>query len=555
MSTRFTARLAACLIAFLVVAELTFAPIHAGNPAGSLDLQSVLRTGESHERSSEWGDAIELYEKASKEFPESTELEQGLRRSRIHYNVERRYSDRSFTRGLLAMGYEDSRKLFDQIYQMMSNEYLDPVSATAFTAHGTESVYFALNNQKFLTHHLSNDRRSEVAAVRRAIFDQFWNRPTRNLQAAHELIREMSAMCESRLGIPANAVVLEYAFGGCHSLDDYSGILTPTRYNDLRGSMQGNFVGVGIEMKSESGKGLLLTNVLKGSPAAEGGLRRQDYIVAVDGWDCRTSTIDEAASRLQGREGSRVKLDIQRGDETLTKQLTRRAVTVLSVPVAKIVDQRSGVAYLQMTSFQETTSQELDAALVQLHRQGMRSLVWDLRGNPGGLLDQAAAVLDRFIPAPGTLVSTRGRDPNAAEVFRARHFSSGKWDRLPLVLLVDGGSASASEIVAGAINDYDRGTIVGRKTYGKWSVQSVFPISVRTVDRNEKCGLRLTIARFYSPHNHSYSKVGLKPHVEVKMAESLGGELVSPGGDDISPENDPDLRKAVEVLQEKLATR
>src|SRR5262249_31185068 len=153
-----------------------------------------------------------------------------------------------------------------------------------------------------------------------------------------------------------------------------------------------------------------------------------------------------------------------------------------------------------MNSFQKSSAQELDAALQQLRQQGMRSLIWDLRGNPGGLLYAAVEVCDRFIDT-GVLVSTRGRTANDNMSYSAQR--PGTWN-VQLVLLVDGDSASASEIVAGAIRDHNRGKLVGRKTYGKWSVQTIFRV-------NGTSGLRLTTARFYAPGGGTYSKVGINP--------------------------------------------
>jgi carboxyl-terminal processing protease len=191
-----------------------------------------------------------------------------------------------------------------------------------------------------------------------------------------------------------------------------------------------------------------------------------------------------------------------------------------------------------MTGFQKGTPAELDDALHQLHRQGMRLLIWDLRGNPGGLLTAAVEVLDRFIDN-GILVSTKGRTPDQNYSYSAHR--SQTWN-VPIVLLTDENSASASEIVAGAIKDYQRGTIVGRKTYGKWSVQSIFPIQ-----RN--VGLRLTTAKFYSPAGKTLGKVGVRPDVEVELPDHV---VLHRGPMANSLEDDPDIRRALEVAQERL---
>jgi carboxyl-terminal processing protease len=221
----------------------------------------------------------------------------------------------------------------------------------------------------------------------------------------------------------------------------------------------------------------------------------------------------------------------------------RREVKVKSIPVVTMLNAECGVGYIRMSAFQKRTADELDAALQSLQRQGMKSLVWDLRGNPGGLLDEAVAVADRFID-DGVLVSTRGRLPEDNDVFEA--FGPGTW-RMPLVLLIDGYSASASEIVAGCIKDHHRGTIVGRTSYGKWSVQTITPLT-------HGIGMRLTTARFYSPNGKTYSKIGLDPDVPVEMPESLQNKQRL-SSTTVDAETDPDLKAALEILCHQSYTR
>jgi carboxyl-terminal processing protease len=268
-----------------------------------------------------------------------------------------------------------------------------------------------------------------------------------------------------------------------------------------------------------------------------------EHLVNIDGTDCRTITTDEAASLLQGLEGSRVTLQVE-GRESKLRQGTflRRPVSVKSIPIARIVDREHGIGYIQMTGFQKTTASELDAALQQLQRQGMRALIWDVRGNPGGLLTAAVEVLDRFI-SEGVLVSTKGRISDQNWTYTARR--TGTLD-IPLILLTDGESASASEIVAGAIRDHHRGTIVGRKTYGKWSVQSIYPVRGST-------GLRLTTAKFYSPRGDTLGKIGVNPDVLVPEPNKQRTFYRAPT--DINLEEDTDLLKGLDVLKTQLAQR
>jgi carboxyl-terminal processing protease len=212
-------------------------------------------------------------------------------------------------------------------------------------------------------------------------------------------------------------------------------------------------------------------------------------------------------------------------------------VEVPSVESASIVDTRYGVAYLRLTSFQKSTGRDVDAALWKLHRQGMRVLIMDLRRNPGGLLTASVDVADKFV-SHGPIVSTRGR--SAGEDYDYRAHVMGTW-RVPLVVLIDGDSASASEIFAGAIRDHKRGTIVGTRSYGKGSVQGIFPLSAAGA------GLRLTTAKFFAPSGQPISRRGVQPDIRVHTTARVTDATTTQAGD-----GDAALRMAVEVARRQL---
>jgi len=547
MRLRLVLRIVLLLSIVTLAVALALTPGYAGSSTGlpaSATVSQAVNAGVELELGKKWIDAIQHYEKAVKSWPESKELEYGLRRSKIQFSVERRYTDGTFQRSLLTMSRNESQNLFDDVFSRVQAHYVENVTATSFVAHGTESLYLALTNERFLQTNVAPRQRGNVERLRAILRDEFWNRPISHREESHGVLARVCQLAAELLGAPATPVLLEYVFGGCNALDDYSGFLTPGRYTDLYANIEGQFVGLGVEIKAESGQGLLLVNVLPDSPAAGGGMLPGEHIVAIDGTDVRDATTDAAAGMLQGLEGSRVTVDVQRasGAQPRRLTLTRRAVTVKSIPVAKIIDRDNGVAYIQMTSFQKSTVQELDAALQDLHKKGMRSLIWDLRGNPGGLLQAAVETLDRFIN-DGVLVSTRGR--NADQNWSYTAHRQGTWN-IPLVLLIDGDSASASEIVAGAVKDHRRGVIVGRKSYGKWSVQEIHRV-------RGNCGLRLTTAKFYSPQGHTLGKIGVRPDVELPEPEKPHHYVRA--GNDLDVAADADIRKAVEVLHKRMAAR
>ncbi|HET6327410.1 MAG TPA: S41 family peptidase [Planctomycetaceae bacterium] len=564
----FQAVLLFVIFAFVIPSQELRAGRATGVDQTPADVADAIELGLKKERTRRWLDAIDTYEHALKHFPDNGEIKYGLRRSKIQFAVERRYEDNSFDSRLLQLPRESALSLFDRVLEYVRQNYVDEVSATSFVAHGTESLYHALANEKFIAHNLSQVDPERVAHLRRTLRERFWNRPVEDYSVAHDTVSEVCNLAGSEVNLPPTTVIFEYIFGGCNCLDDYSNFLTPDRLTDLHGNINGEFVGLGIEMKGEPGKGMFLVNVLPDSPAEQGGLHAGEYIVGINGASCVNMTTDEAARILRGPPGTRVTLAIQTspGDNSRQGEFVRRAVEVKSIPVAQIVDRQRGIAYIRMTAFQATSPRELDAALSRLSREGMRSVIWDLRGNPGGLLSAATSVLDRFIDS-GVLVSTRGRSLDGNSSFSASPHAKY---HIPMVVLVDENSASASEIVAGAVHDHKRATLVGRTTFGKWCVQSIFYMP-------NGAGLRLTTAKFFSPQGHNFSEIGVRPDVSVTADDDQyialkppvdGQSAVAPRGDgptasasvrhkamrirpslrEVPGPEDQDMRKALEVL-------
>ena len=371
----------------------------------------VLEVGEAFEQTRQWVNAIRLYEAATEPevYPKAESLTYALRRTRVHFGIDRRYSDRSFEEKMLLQSRSEALDLLEDVMSRVQMEYVDEIAATKFIAHGTESLYMALGNERFLKANIQPGQEAAAERLRRMLIEKYWNRRITNRLEARMVVTEVCDAAAKEARIPAGAVVMEYLFGGCNALDEYSNFLTPDRYNDLFGSIQGEFVGIGIEMEAEKGRGMHLVNVLLDSPAEAGGLLPGDYIVEIDGRDCRNQTTDEAARLLRGVRGSEVGLVFESPEGKInTARLVRRPVQVRSITRSLILDAEAGIGYIKMTGFQNSTESELDNALRELEQQGMRSLIWDLRGNPGGLLGTAAAVIDRFIDN-GVLVSTEGR--------------------------------------------------------------------------------------------------------------------------------------------------
>ncbi len=328
------------------------------------------------------------------------------------------------------------------------------------------------------------------------------------------------------------------------TLDPHSNYFDSAEYQDLLTDQQSEYYGIGatiVNYKKDGVYDTFVTSVFPDSPAFRAGLRFGDKFVAVGGENMSGKSSGYVRDKVRGQKGTVARLTIERADtkKIETVEIRRNRVPQPSIPDAYIL--RPGIGYVDMSEgFNYTTLDELNVALADLHEQGMTSLILDLRENPGGILDQAVKIAEKFLPAGSTIVTQRGRFK-----IDSRSWISGnhKPENLPLVVLVNGGSASASEIVAGAMQDYDRALIIGEKTFGKGLVQSVINLPYSS-------GLTLTTAKYYTPSGRSiqrdysngsiYDYFNHKVSLSEKDKNNLAGKTVTGrkifGGDGIAPD-------------------
>lgn len=514
----------------------------ASSPDSVARVDEVLRQGQTLERERRWGEALAHYEEALRQFPGETQLEHRFARTKIHYDLARRYNDASFRQALDTMAEADALSLYAEVLLKIQSHYVDQPGWRALVDRGTSCLEIALEDPVFIERHLARVQPEAIERTRRELRSRFAAWPMTDRHQARQAVERIAQTCNRELGLPSNAVVFEYTCGATTALDDYSSFLTADQLDEVYSQIDGNFVGLGIELKAAENS-LTIVKVIPNSPAQRSGLLAGDRIVAVSGRSTADLTTEEAANLLQGPEGSVVEVTAQTpGQAPRRIGVHREHVEIPSVVDDAIIDPAMGVAYLKLNCFQKTTVRDLDAALWRLHRAGMKSLIIDLQGNPGGLLTSAVEVVDKFV-SEGTIVSTRGRNPHEDFTYAAHR--AGTW-RVPLVVLIDGDSASASEIFAGAIRDHRRGTIVGTKSYGKGSVQGIFPLNFA------RSGLRLTTAKFYSPNGHPFSKVGVEPDVLIHKAAK---PILAAGGAVEVSQPDPVLTEALRIARQHVARR
>jgi carboxyl-terminal processing protease len=317
------------------------------------------------------------------------------------------------------------------------------------------------------------------------------------------------------------------------SLDPHSGYLDPDRYRDMQVQTRGEFGGLGIEVTMENGL-VKVVSPIDDTPAFRAGIEAGDLISHIDGEPVMGLTLGEAVERMRGPVNSEIELRIlrQNRDEPFAVNL-ERAIIKISPVRARL---EGDIGYVRLTTFNEQTNAIMREEVARLRDElgdDFRGLVLDMRNNPGGLLDQAVAVADAFLDQ-GEIVSTRGRRAQSVQRFNAR--PGDVIEGLPMVVLINGGSASASEIVAGALQDHRRGIVMGTASFGKGSVQTIMPISGQGA-------IRLTTARYYTPAGTSIQAKGITPDIEVHQANV---ELL----DDDNGRREADLRGRLEGEEE-----
>ena len=337
--------------------------------------------------------------------------------------------------------------------------------------------------------------------------------------------------------VPSDRLVYGGIEGMLKTLDPHSSFFDPRQYAQMRERQEGRYYGLGIQIQVIDGD-ITVMSIFEGSPAFKKGLRRGDVIARIKGEDAKGWTSEQAVKQLKGPKGTTVDIAIRRRgfDKLIDLEVTRDEVNIVSVRGAFMVDKETG--YLKLAEFTETSNTEVGVGLEQLIAKGMKRLVLDLRDNPGGALDQAIAISNRFLPRGDMIVYTRGRVPNADHDYRASEQS--QYTDLPIVVMVNRNSASASEIVSGALQDHDRALVVGETTFGKALVQSVYRIS-------EAAGLALTTGRYYTPSGrliqrpwdssfdeyHTYTlrdQKGERQHSTAELKYTDAGRKVYSGG-------------------------
>ncbi len=349
------------------------------------------------------------------------------------------------------------------------------------------------------------------------IFIGRWGLGNVNAQSSYEELRiftEVTTLIKKNYVDDVNVkdLIVGAIKGMLNTLDPHSGYMTPDVYKEFQTETKGEFGGVGIQIGVKDG---LLTVIapIEDTPAFKAGIEAGDRIIKISGELTKNMSLHEAVSKMRGPKGTPVTLTIMRETWKEPKDFTivRDIIKIKSVKAKMLSD---GIGYIKLTQFIETSASELNSAINKLKAEGMNSIILDLRNNPGGLLNVAVDVTGQFLPPKKLVVYIKGRTGE-----RTEYFTDGKapLTDMPMVVLVNQGSASASEIVAGALKDWSRAIVIGVQTFGKGSVQSLIPLS-------DGSALKLTTAKYYTPNGTSIQGIGISPDITVKLQSKDGKE-------------------------------
>ncbi len=455
---------------------------------------------------------------------------------KLQLRISARYQDPKMLSLLNSTNMRQMSSLFMEVSQTIDARHVNPTSYEVRTAAALTGLLRALDNPEFLKVAGARGGDANLQQATTSLSQLIDSQPARSAEDAMGVMQWAADTLNQQLGIRQEIVAIEFLNATLDSLDKYSSFMpnkvgnAPSAQANLAtAGLEERIVGVGIEMKKHD-NGALIMGTVEGGSAAEAGLKRGDVLIQIGNQSLSGMGLNQIAELVSGANGTTVDIQIDRAGQKYGATLERRQVYVSSVAGAQMVEESQKVGYVKLKQFSESSAEDLEKAMWKLYNAGMNSLVLDLRGNPGGLLTESIQVSDLFLPS-GVIVSTKGRNASDNTTESAKRAKT--WN-LPLVVLVDENSASASEIFAAAIQENGRGVVVGRHSYGKGTVQTHFPL-------NTVSGvLKLTTAKFYSPSGREMAGAGVTPDYLVQTANEDTAASLS---------DDNDLKTAFEVVQ------
>jgi carboxyl-terminal processing protease len=485
------------------------------------------RLGQASEQRGEWIEACRAYDEAYRRDHAYTDCRDGYQRCLRQFHLQRRQRDPGYREVLARLTTSQALDIYEEVLKLVSAAYVDRDKAdlNILFQQGLGELRFALDDESFRRSHLAGVSADRIRSFKIRLDEWSDHKVINRLEARQEVFSLVGTAQDMGLGERAHLLpvfALEFASGACNALDEYTLFLTPGHYADVQGVLAGKSVGVGIEVNTKGEPGYI-ERVYPRSPAEEAGVLPGDRILQIGKSAIGQISPGAIAHLLRGDAGTEIELIVQtQGHEPRrTGPMVRRAVVAPSVEYRPdSTDMMDNLAYLRIYSFQESTLVEMQEAIAQLNANGAKGVILDLRGNPGGLFKSSVQISELFVGS-GVIVRAESQMKyvdRALARFLGPTTSRKGWTQttykadsmnpltLPLVVLVDGETASSAEVLAGALKDRALTRLLGQTTYGKGSIQSVIPLS------KSQGGIRITVARLFSPAQQPYTGNGVVPH-------------------------------------------
>jgi carboxyl-terminal processing protease len=476
----------------------------------------------------EWRDAWHIYYRVAQLYENDSRYKKLEREMLTHLRLDVMFGeDSNWQEGLKDVRWSDAETAFEYIDRL----YVRQADFKAIAQAALEHMLILTESQTARTQfaRLGDpiDRESFRSRLQE-LLTQVKAEPAYPRKDAVKVFRRVLQINDETVQIPKALLISELMRGAFTPLDDYTTMIWPAEAEEFDKHTRGDFIGVGISIIKNATDEIEVQSPLEDTPAFKAGIRPGDIITKVDGQSLKGFSLTKTVSTITGPRGSSVKLGIRRDGEELEVPLTREIIRIRSVKgIARDVeqpqkwnhwlDQDMGIGYARLNGFQNNTTEDLYNVITELQAKGMKGFVLDLRGNPGGLLTSAHEVSSLFLPKNAPVVSTKGRLPGEDQELGAAFEGAGPFPNLPLVVLVDEHSASASEIVSGALRDNHRATVIGQRTFGKFSVQNLIPLG------RSSAKLKITTAKYFLPNGDSLHRDddskswGVEPNIDVPL--------------------------------------
>jgi carboxyl-terminal processing protease len=473
--------------------------------AGAAEDEPLVKKAAEQENRGQFRNALPIREFLHRKYPNSNECKEDYQRCLRHVLQERRHRERAFKDAIVGLKKPGQvLDVYEKVLQILQSHYveLDRTEAARLFEQGLLELRFALEDEIFQKEYLAQRRSDAVAAFRDRLIE--WDvKAVSDNKSARDELRKVAKVAQDTLKLQLPVVAFEFVCGACNSLDEYTAYLTPSQVSEMQALMRGKFASVGIELAVVDEK-LVIGQIHPESPAAR-TFKVGDRIVRVDRQPVDPAAPSEARARLRGEPGSSVEVEVQSSGEMMTRSLKMERQPYVMPSVEFKPEVRDGVGYARVTCFTETTVQELKDAVFKLQAAGMRALVLDLRGNPGGLFKSSIETAEMFLPE-GLIVHTQSRLKEFNETHKSHNPEAFTF---PLVLVIDGETASSAEVVAGALKENGRAFLLGQPSFGKGTIQWIVPLQV------VQAGVRITVAKFLSPSGQPYNGRGVTPDLIV----------------------------------------